>query len=125
MKKWVKVNDFFRQASVSIPATNVPTAIFSEKLPPALTTIVKQYATYAGSIAAWGNLSWDMLFNGAPLFPYNGTKDQIGVQNQPIDIEPREFPPASLIGFQSANAGAAAYVAGIIIKGEQGYWVES
>lgn len=120
-RRWIKIGEWYRQASVSVNA-GATTSIFSEKAPPALSLRITGLAIYAGSASAWGNLAWDMLFNGTPIYPYNGTKDQIGLQNQPVSIQPVEFPPASLVGYQATNTGAVAYVAGVVLRGEYGYY---
>jgi len=119
-KNWTKHSDFFHQADVTAVAGST-TEIFSYKLRSTLALKIKALGNYVGSVAAWGNLTWQLCCNDIPIEPFTAQKSQIGQAGIPQEVTMDFiFPPASLLSVKLINSSGVDYVGGIVLKGEHG-----
>lgn len=77
------------------------------------------FGNYVGAISAWGNITWNMYINGAPIPRFNGIKDQIGTQIELRQIgEEIIVPGCSVLLIEAINNGSIAFDVGASLKGE-------
>lgn len=120
--KWIKVQDFFRQASVSIGAGAARTSLVSYVVPGKFILRITHVANYAGDVSAWGFLTWAIEHNSIGMYPMNAFRDLTGSLGEPVAIEPMDFPGGAEFSVKASNSDASAHVAGILIRGELGYY---
>lgn len=126
MKKiWVAEEGFYRQNSAASIASLANADLITETVAPRRILKLTHYGTYAGDIGAWGKVKWSLRINQAGLFPFDQTTDQIGLQNQPVEISQDLYLPAgSILTVNAVNTdgGAAHTGIGFILKGEYGHF---
>lgn len=127
-KRWVLVNGFQKQVSANVPANTLsPIDLLSPVIIPSLTLILKlkainNYISTSGvsSPTGWGFVSWFTPFSN-----YTQILDQMGGQGQPLNVvdEP-ELSPGQTLFIRAKNTDPAnAYTAGMILRGELGYYL--
>lgn len=48
--------------------------------------VIRGFGNYLGLVANWGAVRWDLLKNGAPIYPHFAIRSQMGYSAQPRDI---------------------------------------
>lgn len=128
-RRWIIVAGYQKQISANVPAnTLIPQNLWAPGSAPLvslnLTLRLKGIANYIVSQGVSSSSGWGFITWYTPFSNYTAIKDQMGGVGQTLptvdepELSPGQYLPLTAINTDPANA----YIVGIIVKGELGYY---
>ena len=96
-------------------SSSASATLYSYRVPASSYIILRKLGNYLDTAGAWGSVTWKLLRNGVPVYPYENIKDQRGVGNTPADTEPVFFSGGDELSVYVTNAYGSAVICGVSI----------
>ncbi len=117
MKRMINVlkKDINISQTVNNGATNL---LFTYQVPSKQVLTLKKFGNYTDTVGAWGTITWMIWKNGIGYYPYDTVMDQVGMSQEPRDIEPIEFEGGDLLQIYAQNLSGGNIDMGISLSYE-------